>query len=327
MPRKLRLEFAGACYHVINRGNYRTPVFATDKTRLAFEACVFEACEKSGWLLHAFVVMNNHYHLALETPEGNLVPGMQWLQATFANRFNRMRGESGHLFQGRYKSLLVESGAALGQLCHYLHLNPVRAGLVAVGDLPNYRTSSYWHLWQKRRPAFLRLETALAEAGGLADTPAGRKAYAQFLAWQAAEGPAGKTKAYVSMSRGWALGTKDFKTALIKDHALAVTTRAWEKAGVREMREARWEDALTAGLAALGKSPADATADRKSAPWKVALAARLKQSTQAGNRWLAERLHMGTPVAVSHHTGQLRRGLLPAAELFEARLRTLNIKT
>ena len=181
MARKLRLEFPGACYHVINRGNYRAQVFATEQTRAAFEACVWEACEKSGWLLHAFVVMNNHYHLALETPEGNLVAGMQWLQATFANRFNRLRGERGHLFQGRYKSLLVEPGAALGQVCHYLHLNPVRAGLVAVGDLPTYRASSYWHLWQKKRPAFLRVETALAEAGGLADTPAGGSRRGQVL--------------------------------------------------------------------------------------------------------------------------------------------------
>ena len=251
---------------------------------------------------------------------------MQWLQATFANRFNRLRGERGHLFQGRYKSLLVESGAALGQVCHYLHLNPVRTGLVAVEDLPTYRASSYWHLWQKKRPACLRMETALAEAGGLADTPAGRQAYGQFLAWQAAEGPAGKTTAYVSMSRGWALGTKDFKTALIQDHALAEISRAWEKTGVREMREARWAVALAAGLAALGKSSTDATAERKSAPWKVALAAKLKQTTQADNRWLAEHLHMGTPVAVSHHTGQLRRGLYPAAEKLRGKLKTLNVK-
>ncbi|PHX70443.1 MAG: hypothetical protein CK548_09325 [Opitutia bacterium] len=101
---------------------------------------------------------------------------------------------------------------------------------------------------------------------GLADTAAGWQTYAQFLAWQAGEGPAGKTKAYVAMSRGWALGTKDFKTALSKDHALAETSRAWEKSSVREMREARWEAALAAGLAALGKSPAAVATERKSAP-------------------------------------------------------------
>ena len=126
MARKLRLEFPGACYHLINRGNYRADLFRTEGAKAAFEACLFAACARSGWVLHAFVLMSNHYHLAVETPDGNLVAGMQWLQATFANRFNRLRRERGHLFQGRYKSLLVEEGDALGQVCHYIHLNPVR---------------------------------------------------------------------------------------------------------------------------------------------------------------------------------------------------------
>ena len=109
MARKLRLEYPGACYHVINRGNYRADVFRTPGAQAAFESCLFAACEKSGWQLHAFVIMRNHYHLAMATPQGNLVAGMQRLQATFANRFNRLRGERGHLFQGRYKALLVGS--------------------------------------------------------------------------------------------------------------------------------------------------------------------------------------------------------------------------
>lgn len=88
MARKLRLKFPGACYHVINRGNYRSHIFRSDATKAAFERCLFEACTKSGWVLDAFVLMGNHYHLALETPQGNLVAGMQWLQATFGNRFN-----------------------------------------------------------------------------------------------------------------------------------------------------------------------------------------------------------------------------------------------
>ena len=120
MARKLRLEFPGACYHVINRGNYRSDIFRTTGAKAAFEGCLFEACAKSGWILHAFVLMRNHFHLALETPEGNLVAGMQWLQATFANRFNQRRGERGHLFQGRYKALLVEEGGPLGQVGHYI---------------------------------------------------------------------------------------------------------------------------------------------------------------------------------------------------------------
>jgi putative transposase len=95
MARKLRLEYPGAFYHVINRGNYRAWIFLEQKTRTAFQTCLFEACERSQWLLHAFVIMGNHFHLALETPLGNLVAGMHWLQTTFATRFNRKRQEQG----------------------------------------------------------------------------------------------------------------------------------------------------------------------------------------------------------------------------------------
>ena len=88
MARKLRIEYEGALYHVINRGNYRADIFASDGAREAFEECLWEACEKTGWRVHAYVIMRNHYHVALETPNGDLVAGMKWLQATFANRFN-----------------------------------------------------------------------------------------------------------------------------------------------------------------------------------------------------------------------------------------------
>lgn len=309
MARKLRLEYPGAIYHVINRGNYRSDVFETAGARQAFADCLFEACQKSEWILHAFVVMRNHFHLAVETPAGNLVAGMQWLQSTFATRFNRRRGERGHLFQGRYKALLVEGDTALGQLCDYLHLNPVRAGVVPVARLAEYRPSSYWHLVHPReRPPCLRVETALAEAGGLADTPAGWRSYAAHLAWQAAEGPAGRNAAYVSLSQGWALGTAGFKAALVKDHGVAAEARAWESQGAREIRELRWAAALERCLRALSRSEAEAQTDRKGAPWKAAVAWRMKEISQASNRWLSARLHMGRPEAVSVHVGRLRRG-------------------
>ncbi|MDO8544828.1 MAG: transposase [Opitutaceae bacterium] len=306
MARKLRLEFPGAIYHVINRGNYRAWVFKTEGAQAAFEKCLFEACERSGWLLHAFVIMGNHYHLAVETPKGNLVAGMQWLQSTFANRFNTLRGERGHLFQGRYKSLLVEAGDALGQLCHYLHLNPVRAGIVPVGRLGEFRLSSYWYLTRpKERPAFMRVETALAAAGQLPDRAAGWQSYASYLAWQAAEGPAGKNAAYVSLTRGWALGGEKFKEALLQDYAVATEVRAWESDGVREVRAAHWRKALNAALAGVPVSAR--TDERKSAPWKVAVAAHLKATTDVPNGWLAEQLEMGSAFYVSKHVGNLRK--------------------
>lgn len=316
MARKLRLEFPGACYHVINRGNYRADIFQTGKAKAAFEACLFEACVKSGWLLHAFVVMRNHYHLALETPQGNLVAGMQWLQATFANRFNRLRGERGHLFQGRYKALLVEEGEALGLVGHYLHLNPVRAGVLPVERLADYRYSSYWYLRRPpQRPAFLRLDRILAETGGLGDHAAGWARYADHLAWQVAEGPTGRSKAYVSLSKGWALGSAGFKQTLVRDHALAAESRAWEHQGATEIRQQAWETLFQRALTVLGRREADLATGPGSAPWKVALAVFLKERTQASNPWLAEHLGLGRPVYVSRLVSAARRAQPPAQEL------------
>ncbi len=315
MARKLRLEFPGAIYHVINRGNYRTWIFREEGAKAAFEECLFAACARYDWALHAFVVMGDHFHLAVETPAGNLVGGMQWLQSSFANRFNRLRGERGHLFQGRYHSLLAEAGGALGQVCDYIHLNPVRAGIVAVDRLHEYRHGSYWYLWHKRqRPSFLRVETSLEAAGSLCDDRRGWGAYAEYLAWQAAEGPVGKNKAYVALSKGWALGSQEYKQALMRDHAVAVEARAWESQGVREVRRLCWERLANEMVAALPDAVKVATA--KSAPWKVAVAARLRQISDAPNGWLAERLDMGSGIYVSKHLGRLRRDAdHPAAPL------------
>jgi REP element-mobilizing transposase RayT len=100
MPRKQRIEYPGAVYHIISRGNYRKELFLHEKTGEAFERTIFEAAERCGWKLYAYVIMSNHYHLVIETPEPNLVEGMKWLQSTFATRFNRLYNERGHVFQG-----------------------------------------------------------------------------------------------------------------------------------------------------------------------------------------------------------------------------------
>ena len=317
MPRKLRLEFPGACYHVINRGNYRRDAFLTDRTMAAFVDCLFAACVRSEWRLHAFVVMRNHYHLALETPQGNLVAGMQWLQSTFANRFNRLRDERGHLFQGRYKALVVEPGEALGQVAHYIHLNPVRARILPVSELRKYPASSYSYLWRPgQRPPFLCLNESLF-AAGLPDAPAGWKCYADFLSWQAEEGPAGKSKAYVNLSRGWALGGDEFKAKLLRGQAVAWDTRAWEVQGVKEVRELQWQRALDRALALTGKTSAEIASAPKSVPWKLAVASWLKVHTQAPNRWLARQLNLGHPAVFSSNLTRYRRHIQASDPLWQ----------
>ncbi len=320
MARKLRMEFPGAVYHVINRGNYRGDIFATAGARGAFLKCLWAACEKSGWRLHAYVLMRNHFHLALETPRGNLVLGMQWLQATFANRFNRLRKAQGHLFQGRYKALLVEPGAALGRLCDYIHLNPVRAGVVTVAGLKDFRDSSYWQLWREAdRPSCLDLHAALARAGKLADTPAGRRQYEKYLVWQAAHGPAGRNAAYVSLSQGWALGSEGFKERLVRELDPAATSRAWETLGKREIQLRQWQSALDAGLRRLQRQPEELARGPVAQPWKVALAVHLKEQTQASNGWLAERFGSPSPVYISKLVSEARHR--PRLEPFREKLR------
>src|SRR5258706_14385578 len=142
MARRLRIEFEGALYHVINRGNFQRDVFQSAGAAKAFEAALGEACERHHWRVHAYVIMRNHYHLALETPEANLVAGMHWLQSTYASRFNRFRRARGHLFQGRYQALLVEDAGALVRVANYRHLNPVRAKIVAAAQVATFRWSS-----------------------------------------------------------------------------------------------------------------------------------------------------------------------------------------
>jgi putative transposase len=108
MARKVRIEYSGAVYHVMARGNQGRPLFADDLDRTQWLQTLAEACEKTGCRIHAYVLMANHYHLLVETPEGNLVAGMKWLQGAYTQRYNSRHGVFGHVFQGRYKALVVD---------------------------------------------------------------------------------------------------------------------------------------------------------------------------------------------------------------------------
>ena len=141
MARRARIEFSGAIYHVLDRGDRREAIFRTEEDRKLFLDTLGEACRRTGWRVHAYVLMSNHYHLLLETPQPNLISGMHWFQSTYTVRFNRRHRLSGHLFQGRYKAVIVdpEEGSYFVTLSDYIHLNPVRAGLVPLrGQLTDY---------------------------------------------------------------------------------------------------------------------------------------------------------------------------------------------
>jgi putative transposase len=178
MARKGRIEFSGALYHVLDRGDRREPIVRRGRDRAAFVQTLGEACERAGWRMHAFVLMSNHYHLLFETPQPNLVAGMRWFQTTWTVRFNRFHHLSGHCFQGRYKAVVVDSeaGGYFATLSDYIHLNPVRAGLIGLEEkLFSYRWSSYpWYATTTGRPAWFEPKRVLGElgVGGLEGGPA-----------------------------------------------------------------------------------------------------------------------------------------------------------
>lgn len=141
MARPLRIEFPGAVYHVMARGNARQPIFLVNSDRTAFLERLKLSCDRFNWRCHAYCLMENHYHLLLETLDGNLARGMRELNGVYAQFFNRRHDRIGHLFQGRYKAPLVSKSSYLLELCRYIVLNPVRAGLVKYVD--EWRWSSY----------------------------------------------------------------------------------------------------------------------------------------------------------------------------------------
>lgn len=313
MARKVRVEFAGACYHVINRGNYRRDLFAANGAAESFQQCLFEAAQRFGWRVHAFVVMRNHFHLAVETPEPNLSEGMRWLQGTWAVRFNRYRGEVGRPFQGRYKALHVEPGHPLAQVVHYIHLNPVRANVLPLDRLLEFRWSSLPLFAAKARPPELEPTTVLSESGGLPDSPAGWRRYVQYLGVLAEEEAKLRDKKFGRLSRGWVIGSVGFKADLRKELAAHDVIRGRfgllgaDAAAQRELRAELWEERL--GLAAMAlRIDLEALPDRKSAPEKVQLATVMKMTTSVSNGWLADRLGMGEPASVSQYVRRFRLG-------------------
>src|SRR2546426_3530743 len=186
VARKLRVQYPGAFYHVMNRGDRREPIFRDDTDHQSFLATLGEVCVKTGWQVHAYCLMGNHFHLVVETPQANLVAGMKWFLGAYSSRFNRRHRLFGHLFSGRYKALLVDGSGSgyLRVVCDYVHLNPVRAKLLPPEQpLRAYRWSSYGE-YRKRptqRAAWLRVDRLLGEMGIPKDSGAGREQFERMM--------------------------------------------------------------------------------------------------------------------------------------------------
>jgi REP element-mobilizing transposase RayT len=239
---------------VINRGNPGTDIFATREARSAFVATLDEACKKVGWVVHAWCLMTNRYHLVITTPDANLSDGMHWLQATFGARLNRFRKEQGHIFKERYKALNVEPGETLGVLCHYIHLSPIREKMIPLDQLAAWERSSLrWLMEPKKRASWYTPGAALAYPTKLADTLAGRRKYKDYLTVLATDEQAQKDFHFNKLSKGWAVGSEEFIKELLGREEKTRIMRAKESKADRELKWKKKSDEVKTKFEAAAK--------------------------------------------------------------------------
>ena len=164
MARSLRLEFAGALYHVTSRGNRQEVIYELNADRESFLTIMSDVCKRYNWVCHAYCLMDNHYHLLVETPDANLSKGMRQLNGMYTQIFNRAHRRVGHVFQGRYKAILIDKDSYLLELSRYIVLNPVRARMVRSAE--EWPWSSYLAtVGQQAKPSWLNTEWLLAGFG------------------------------------------------------------------------------------------------------------------------------------------------------------------
>ncbi len=299
MARKLRVQYPGAIYHVMNRGDHREAIFRSPHDRELFLKTLGEACAKTDWEIHAWCLMSNHFHLVIETPRANLVPGMKWLLGVYTMRFNHRHQVMGHLFSGRYKALPVDNGRGgyLKSVCDYVHLNPARAGLLSAKQkLSDFEWSSYSEYLKERsaRRPWLRVDRLLGEHGIPKDSRAGRQQFERRMELRRAAEDGEEFKA---LQRGWCVGSETFRKELL------VQMRAGPEHYGEEIRESAEEKAsriVAAEIKRLGWRPADLERRRKSDPEKVRIAAALRRETTVTMEWVARALQMGTKTHLSH---------------------------
>lgn len=178
MARPLRIEYPGAVYHITSRGNARMPIFEDDYDRTVFFNVLQDVVKRYNWVCHAYCLMDNHYHLLMETVDPTLSMGMRHLNGVYTQRHNRRHHRVGHVLQGRFKSILVERDSYLLELCRYVVLNPVRAG--SVKDASSYRWSSYKATAGFSKPTqFLTVDWILSQFA--MDRKRAQQEYRQFV--------------------------------------------------------------------------------------------------------------------------------------------------
>ena len=335
MARRVRIEYAGAYYHVMNRGNARGAIFVDDADRMRFVSTLGRVCDRTGWRVHAYVLMGNHYHWLLETPEPNLVSGMKWFQGTYTQRLNRRHNRCGHLFQGRYKAIPIEP-AELGILhrcSSYIHLNPLRAGLADFDSSPlnRYTWSSYPFYasgrlscpeWLERNRIYGSREIDPKDPHRFSKYARGVRRIAER---SVAEAPAIRQSLdgeWQCFREGWYVGSDSFREKIMsRIQAARQGCRPESHVGgaVRSHNEGAADKLLQIGLNALDLAARDLVSLPGNDPRKVVLAWLLKTRTVVTNRWVSSQLQMGVDLNVSRALARVESGLDDDARRWAAR--------
>ncbi len=326
MARQVRIEYEGAFYHVMARGDRREAIVRSEKDRSDFVETMGRACERTGWRVHGWVLMTNHYHWLIETPRANLVDGMRWFQNTYTRRFNVRNGQWGHVFGGRYKAVVLDAWEGNGfyfeTLLDYIHLNPVRAGLVDVDEgngILDYQWSSLrqsYAVAPSDRPSWVEVSNGLG-VKQRADTVSGRREYVEALEQRArAEGERagipelGQQSLQSTLRRGWYWGGQALKEKLLKTNvgSTGESNRDYRLSDQgRERVEDRAEKLVVEVLDDVGLRECDLAMLKGSDPRKVEVAARLCDKTTVSQAWIARRLHMRSAGNVSQQLYRQRR--------------------
>jgi len=324
MTRKMRVEYPGAIYHIMSRGDRREDIFRNDVDRQDFIKTLAETCQKTGFQVHAYCLMSNHYHLVVETLNGNLVAGMAWLQSTYTIRLNHRHKLFGHVFSGRYKSLLID-GSGTGYLksaCDYVHLNPVRAGLLKPEDrLLAFPWSSFglYLAAREHRPAWLRVDRLLGEHGIQQDTPLARQEFEMRMEARRLE--EADEESLAPFRRGWCLGSPEFKARMLErmegklgeHHSGAMRLETAEAKADRIVREE---------LVRLGWDAGQMHLQRKNDPRKLAIAARLRRETTLPLKAIAAKVGLGSSKSAN---ATLHRWMAQGSESVPADIPNLGI--
>lgn len=305
MPRSVRIEYRGAVYHIMSRGDRREEIFRTAHDYESFLETLAETCERTGFRIHAYVLMPNHYHLLLETPEPNLVAGMKWLQGTYTQRFNCRNKLNGHLFQGRYKATPMDAQNPdyFRRVSSYIHLNPARVPLLdrVTPRLLNYSWSSYpAFVRADKLPAWLVRTSVFGSVGLLDEGLLNRKRYERMMERRAAEcmglAPNECKDEWDDLRRGWYLGNDDFRTRLL-DHASRLVQgrvrSSYCNDGLVLHDEQTALRQLDRACACLGIALEDLCRRKHTDPEKQAVAWWVKSRCVVRDEWLCTRLDMG----------------------------------